>query len=77
METLTAWRERHNLTVAEAAKKAGVTRATWWRWEQGVRAVGADSLLKIERITGISRHELRPDLSRIFVEPTPSSQEVA
>ena len=32
-----------------------------------------------ERVTGISRHELRPDLSRIFVDrsPTPTQEERA
>jgi DNA-binding transcriptional regulator YdaS (Cro superfamily) len=41
------------------------------------RQVPADRVIEIERITGISRHELRPDLSRIFVERSPSEKEDA
>lgn len=38
------------------------------------RKVPEDRVLEVERVTGISRHELRPDLSRIFVDSTPSPE---
>lgn len=74
MEQLIAWREGQGLTVAEAAELVGVTRAAWWRWEQGKRAISGELVLKIERITGISRHDLRPDLSRIFIGSPPAPE---
>jgi DNA-binding transcriptional regulator YdaS (Cro superfamily) len=43
---------------AEVAKGLGVTRAAVTKW----RRVPADRLIEVERITGIPREELRPDL---------------
>ena len=69
METLRAWRETKKMTVAEAAAEAGVERATWWRWETGVRAIGLESLKAVSDMTGIPATVLRPDLAT-FVEVT-------
>lgn len=44
--------------VAKLAEKIGVTRAAVYNW----RRVPAERVLEIERITGVSRHVLRPDL---------------
>lgn len=74
---LKTWRSRTGKRAEEVAGELGVTVAMWSRWETGRRRVPADRVLEIERVTGISRHELRPDLSRIFVEPTPSQIERA
>jgi hypothetical protein len=62
METLKTWREAQNLSIPEAATLGGVERATWWRWESGVRRIGLSSVPRIEEITGISRRDLRPDI---------------
>jgi DNA-binding transcriptional regulator YdaS (Cro superfamily) len=36
--------------------------------------VPEDRVVEVERVTGISRHELRPDLSEIFgTDPDPST----
>lgn len=32
---LKAWRTSEDLTQAEAARRFGVTRMTWFRWESG------------------------------------------
>lgn len=45
-------------TVAELARKVGVTRSAIHQWPR----VPAERVLEIERLTGISRNELRPDL---------------
>lgn len=71
------FRKEAEITLDEAASRLGVDRKTVLRWEQGKIRIPEDRLLEVERITGISRHELRPDLSRIFVEPTPSKEQVA
>lgn len=62
MDTLKTWREANDLTIPEAAVKVGSARATWWRWENGVRPVGIDSLKRVSSVTGIPASELRPDL---------------
>jgi transcriptional regulator with XRE-family HTH domain len=62
METLKKWREAEKLTVPQAAERVGVKRATWWRWENGVRPIGLDSLERVAAETGVPAAVLRPDL---------------
>ena len=38
-ETLKTQREAAGLTVAQAAESVGVSRATWYRWEQGTSRI--------------------------------------
>lgn len=56
------WRAATGITTETAAKTAGVTVAMWSRWETGSRKVPAERVLGIERMTGVSRHNLRPDV---------------
>lgn len=46
------------------AKKIGTGQATVWKWLNRARreVPPADYVLLIEQATGITRHELRPDL---------------
>jgi DNA-binding transcriptional regulator YdaS (Cro superfamily) len=44
--------------LSELARKLGIRHTAFYRWAE----VPAKRVLKIEKITGISRHELRPDL---------------
>jgi DNA-binding transcriptional regulator YdaS (Cro superfamily) len=44
--------------LAELARRLGITHNAFYRWHQ----VPAGRVLPIERITGIPRHEMRPDL---------------
>lgn len=65
METATslkAWRTSRDMTPKQAAGEIGVTLPMWSRWETGTRPVPAHRVLDIEAYTGISRHELRPDI---------------
>lgn len=54
------------------ASALGIRHQALYGWKR----VPAERVLDIERITGISRHELRPDLSKIFIsnEPSPSKE---
>lgn len=56
------WREASQRLTQDVAREAGVAIPTWNRWENGRRRVPAERVLDVERVTGISRHELRPDL---------------
>lgn len=48
------------LRLIDLAKLAGVDKATATRWAQ--HRVPAERVLEVERVTGISRHDIRPDL---------------
>lgn len=67
METeaaLIRYRRAMQIKQAELAAKLGVQPPALSKWERG--RVPAERVLDIERITGIPRHELRPD---IYPEP--------
>ena len=45
------------------ADKIGTTQSQVWYWlERSKKGVPAEFVLPIERATGVSRHEMRPDL---------------
>lgn len=46
--------------MAKLARALGVTHAAVWQWDRA--RIPATRVLQVERITGISRHDLRPDL---------------
>lgn len=45
---------------SELARKIGVSDVAILYWERG--QVPAGRVLEVERLTGVSRHELRPDI---------------
>lgn len=53
-----------DMKLIDLAREAGVDKSTVTRWAQ--KRVPAERIADVERITGISRHELRPD---IFGQP--------
>lgn len=44
------------------AKKLGTSQSRVWNWLNRDSRIPAEFVLPIERATGVSRHELRPDL---------------
>lgn len=57
-----------------ACEDIGTTMDYLWQIAGGHSRAGAKMALAIETVTGVSRHELRPD---IFGPPQPASREVA
>jgi DNA-binding transcriptional regulator YdaS (Cro superfamily) len=51
---------------AALARAIGRPEDTVSDWANGKSLVEPELAVEIERITGVSRHELGPDLSRIF-----------
>lgn len=49
-------------TQAECAAALGVTQPSVSRWVNSTRRMPAELVLTAERLTGVSRHELRPDI---------------
>lgn len=71
MATKTAFatfRENTKITLDATAERFAVDRKTILRWESGESLIPADRLEDVERISGISRRLLRPDLAAIFAE---------
>ncbi|MCX7284363.1 MAG: YdaS family helix-turn-helix protein [Novosphingobium sp.] len=44
------------------ARALGVSQPTVWHWLNVSRRLPAEKVLKAERLYGVSRHELRPDI---------------
>lgn len=57
---LRTYRDHAGKTLADLAKIFAVNKSTILRWEGGL--VPIDRVADVERETGISRHELRPDI---------------
>lgn len=62
MEKLREWRRAQGKTLDEAGALIGVTGVQWHRYETGTRRVASDKAILVEDVTGISRHDLRPDV---------------
>lgn len=62
MDTLKSWLKAEHGRVTELASALGITHSAVLQW----RHVPADKVLEVERVTGIPRHELRPDLAAVF-----------
>ena len=64
---LRTYRETSKLTLEKLGADFGVHKTTILRWEEG--GVPVDRLADVERVTGIPRQKLRPD---IFGEVQPA-----
>lgn len=49
-----------SMYLVDLARMIGVDKSTVTRWDQG--RIPAERVLDIERVTGVSRSDLRPDL---------------
>jgi len=47
---------------AATARLLGIRQPSVWRWFKVKKPLGGEYVLKVEAATGISRHDLRPDL---------------
>lgn len=52
-EDVAAWRKLRGLTQAQLADRAGISRATLARFEQGDGGIGLETLLRVLRALGI------------------------
>lgn len=49
---------RHKVRRTHLARDLGITASALWQWDE----FPAERVIQVERLTGISRHEMRPDL---------------
>lgn len=61
---LRAYRRANRLSAADVADKLGVAASTLRSWENGTRELSAEMAVKAEKLFGINRVSLRPDLFR-------------
>lgn len=57
---LRKYRLESGRTLEEIGNLVGAGRSAVCKWER--RGIPAERVLEVERVTGIARHELRPDL---------------
>jgi transcriptional regulator with XRE-family HTH domain len=62
---MVAYRKKNGLTQPQLAKKLGVTNGYISLLETGERLASWKMALKIERVTGIPRAAIRPDIWRV------------
>ena len=61
---------------SELARQLGVSQPTVWTWLQSSKRLPADHVLTVERLYGISRHDLRPEIYPRNLGPAPESPRV-
>lgn len=66
-ESLIQYRKNEEMTQETLADALGTTKATVCKWEKG--RIPAERVLDVERVTGIPRYELRPDIYGEAPEP--------
>ncbi len=52
----------------------GVTQQAVWKWVQSSKRLPAEHVLNAERLYGISRHDLRPDIYPRDYPPAPDAR---
>ena len=57
------------------ARLLGTKQSTVWSWLDQAKPLPAEHVLTVERKTGVSRHDLRPDIYP--PEPTPAPRDRA
>lgn len=59
---------------AALARLCGVKQPSVWGWLRQARRLPAEHVLAVESETGVSRHDLRPDIYPRDLGPAPVSQ---
>jgi len=61
-------------TQAKFAEALGVSQPTVWRWVQSSKRLPAEYVIPVEKLFGVSRHDLRPDLHPRNYPPAPDTE---
>lgn len=61
-------------TEAQMAAAFDVSQPTIWRWLNQSKQLPAEKVLHAERMTGVSRHDLRPDIYPRGYPPAPDAR---
>lgn len=55
------------------ARLCNVTQGAVWRWVKVTGQLPSEMVLRVEAATGVSRHDLRPDIYPVNLPPAPPS----
>lgn len=56
-------------TQQAMADICGVSQTAVWKWLQSSKRLPAEHVLRVEAATGVSRHQLRPDIYPVDLPP--------
>lgn len=56
-------------TQQAMADICGVSQTAVWKWLQSSKRLPAEHVLRVEAATGVSRHDLRPDIYPLDLPP--------
>lgn len=59
----------HAGSQSELARICGVSQPAVWKWLQSSKRLPAEYVLRVEAATGVSRHDLRPDIYPVDLPP--------
>jgi DNA-binding transcriptional regulator YdaS (Cro superfamily) len=59
---LRGYRAAKGISISRLAARLCIDKGTLSRWETGRFRIPAERVLEIERLTGVARHLLRPDI---------------
>ena len=59
---------------SELARICRVSQPSVWKWLQSSKRLPAEHVLEVERVTGVSRHDLRPDIYPGNYPPAPDAR---
>jgi DNA-binding transcriptional regulator YdaS (Cro superfamily) len=62
MDNIRSHFKQHRGLKVRVARELGITHGAVSQWLAAGRGIPATRVLDVERVTGISRHELRPDI---------------
>lgn len=54
---------------SQLARICGVSQPSVWKWLQSSKRLPAEYVLRVEAATGVSRHDLRPDIYPVDLPP--------
>lgn len=57
---------------AALARTCDVSTTAVWKWVQSTKRIPAEYVLRVEAATGVSRHDLRPDIYPVDSHAIPS-----
>ncbi|WP_298290330.1 YdaS family helix-turn-helix protein [Novosphingobium sp.] len=63
-------------SLSALARKVPCSIATVWKWVQSSKRVSEKYVLKVEEVTGVPRHLLRPDIYPADLGPGPKWSDV-
>ncbi|MEW4466288.1 YdaS family helix-turn-helix protein [Parasphingorhabdus sp. JC815] len=66
--------ERRAGSMASLARGLGISTTAVWKWFQSTKRMPPEHVLRAEKLYGVSRHDLRPDIYPRNYPPAPDTE---